>query len=181
MHFGGGTQLSRHLRRDRAGSFVLYEVVLSVIVLTVLGCFTVRMLIYAKNTNAKAYDLYKGLSEAISAVEIVKSLPHPDGLAEADFGPGYEVLVMGSAIDVTGRFDEKWNPMDSDTPEEEVCYYVRVKVAPSAEPDGFTEESPMLYRIDVEITRVAPYVLEKHGGYQVFSLQATKCFTSFTK
>ena len=181
MHFGGVTQLSRHLRRDRAGSFVLYELVLSVIALTVLGCFTVWMLISAKNTNAKAYDLYRGLSEAISAVEIVKSLPHPDGLAGADFGPGYEVLVMGNAIDVTGRFDEKWNPMDSDRPEEEVCYYVRVKVAPYAEPDGFTEEPPMLYRIDVEITRVAPYVLEKHGGYQVFSLQATKCFTSFTK
>jgi len=173
--------LSKRLRRDRTGSFALYEVVLSAIVLTVLGCFTVRMLISAKNTNAKAYDLYKGLSEAISAVEIVKSLPHPDGLAETDFGPGYEVLAIGSAINVTGRFDEKWNPMDSDRPEEEVCYYVRVKVGPSVEPDGFTEGSPMLYRIDVEVTRVAPYVLEKHGGYQVFSLEATKCFTSFAK
>jgi len=177
----GGTRLSRDFRTGRTGSFALYEIVLSVIVLTVLGCFAVRMLITAKNTNAKAYDLYKGVSHAISAVETVKGASHPNALVEGDFGPGYKVSLTDSEVKVTGCFDEEWNAVDSERADAEVCYYVRIRVFPSEYSYGFAEEFAQMYQIDVEVTRITPYVLEKNNVYQVFSMQAARCYSAFTR
>ncbi|HOK64924.1 MAG: hypothetical protein WCS57_01335 [Bacillota bacterium] len=162
-------------------SFGLWEMVLSVVVLTILGSFTVKMLITAKNMNSKSYDLYKGMSHAITLVETIKSVSDPLDLSEKDLEPGYSLQFKGEEVQITGYFDEDWDPSIPTKSHENACYWVIAKAAPLHSDGEDSEDVARVYKINVEVRRMVPYILEKSQEYQIFSLDSVKCYSRFVK
>lgn len=163
------------------GTFALAEMILSVAVLAVLGGFTVYMFIYAKNLNSKSYDLYKGMAHAITIVETVKNVPHPEELTPEDFEPGAIISGNGQTVMLSLCFDEHWAPISSTCFETPPCYLIEADITQSNFGSEKTHGKVQVWDIDVQVVRLLPYTLEKCGDTQILSIQTTKCYTPFAK
>jgi hypothetical protein len=168
-------------KSHRKSSFALAEMILSVAVLVILAGFSVHMFIAAKNANARSYDLYKGMSLAISVVETVKGAACPQVLTEKDFEPEAAVSNNGREIVLDMFFDGNWSPIPSGHIDVKPFYSIKAEIVPS---DGAVEHANseyQVYEIKVQVVRLAPYVLEKGGNSEVFSIETTKCYTAFAR
>ncbi len=170
-----GTKLHR-----RSG-FALAEMILSVAVLVILAGFSVHMFIAAKNANARSYDLYKGMSHAISVVETVKGVPCPQVLTGKDFEPEAAILANGQGVLLSIFFDADWSPIPAGHMEAKPFYSVKAEIIPSGGEVEHTNSGYKVYQIKVQVVRLAPYVLEKNGNNEIFSIETVKCYTAFAR
>lgn len=168
-------------KSHRRSGFALAEMILSVAVLVILAGFSVHMFIAAKNANTRSYDLYKGMSHAISIVETVKGAPCPQVLTERDFEPGATVLNNGQRVVLSMFFDADWSPIPAGHIQAKPFYSIKAEIVPSDGEVEHTNSKYQVYEVRVQVVRLAPYVLEKDGNNEVFAIETTKCYTAFAR
>ncbi len=165
--------LRQKLRRKNI--FALFEMILSLAILTVLASFSVRMFISAKNNNAKTFDLYKGLSCAINVIEGIKGASSLQAVMAADFA-GTIFSANGETLALNTYYDHDWTPILSDPAKEEPIYAVKAQIEPLKGPDKGENNPHCIYSIEVRVLRLVPYVLEKHKENEIVFLETLKWF-----
>ena len=174
----------RETRIRRKSGFSLAEMTVSVAVFVVLSGFIVHMLVTAKNANTRSYDLYKGMSYAISFVESIKSVKEPKAIESVNFEPGTSVSNKGHEYSLTLQFDRDWTPVVPQRAGSQACYSLEGKVTPVCESvpqgaDSIGAKGFQTYNIDIHVTRLLPYPLETKGALEIFRIETTKCYTDF--
>lgn len=155
--------------------FALAETILSVAILVILAGFSTRMLISAKNNNAKTYDLYQGLCHAVNVIEAIKGESNLQTVSQMNFDSGAVFCKNEGSLTLNVYYNHDWTPIPSG--EQKPCYAVKAQVEPLGFPDRSGESLNNTYSIKVRVTRLTPYVLEKSQKNEIVFLETLKWFT----
>ena len=147
------------MRKTKAKKgFTLVETVIAVAVLAVCSVLILRMFVLSQNTENKAKDLNRAVTEAQTAVEAVKACPASEKLGA--LLPKSSVTVSGGGFVLERWYAKDWTAAAAPTKD---GYTLRL----TASPDGAGGLS-----LSVTVVREKPYPLEKGTERELYSLSA---------
>ncbi len=121
--------LKREKLKDKKKSgLMLYEVIISVFIISVCSVFILQLFLYSKNLNKRADDIDNSIVILLNAMELSKNYPTLNKYLKDEFFDGsvIETVTPNQDYTVTKYYDDEWNTIyDNNNPERlSDCEYV---------------------------------------------------------
>ncbi len=145
--------------------------VIAVAFLAIISVFVVQFFITARNLSLKAHDIDVGINISRKIIGTFKSCEEPSEIRNYEMFRGSDILEEGSMSTIRMYFDEAWNTLDKSdgSLKEKTCFVV------TAETEATVEDT---VKIDINVERTIPYILEKKKDIEIYSISAHKYFGS---
>ncbi len=119
------------LKNNKKSGLMLYEMIISVFIISISSVFILQLFIYSKTLNAKANDIDNSIVVTLNAMELSKNYPTLSKYFKDEFFDGAVINYS----DITNRttiykyFDEDWNAIYSKSNIDEAIYILELNVS----------------------------------------------------
>ncbi len=124
------TALKKLKNKKRAG-LMLYEMIISVFIISISSVFILQLFLYSKTLNAKANDIDNSIVVILNAMELSKNYPTLNKYFKDDFFDGaiLNTSDTNKQSNIYKYYDENWNTIYSPANIDKAKYILELNVA----------------------------------------------------
>lgn len=101
---------------NRKHGFMLYEMIISVFIISVCSGFLLQLFLYSKTLNAKANDIDNSTIILLNSLELSKNYPTLNKYFKDEFFDGATIntIIANEKFNILKYYDEDWNTVYND-------------------------------------------------------------------
>lgn len=173
---GAGSRTGKNEMPRSQKGFTLIEMIISVGLLALAGLAVITLFVSAHVKNEKASDLDQSVAQCTWIIESLKSIPDINEKLEVNKEIIDSIFVLNKMDDgyhCIASYNKEWElllPEDaltqSNISDKTPQYQINIEISP------YSKDSPGLYSVNLRVTKVHPYPLERNEHAELFTVSA---------